>query len=222
LNRRRIIALGKSGKPTAFLTLTVSSTAYETPDDAARDLKRAWCALRRRMQRFCPGRKIPFLAVFEKHKSGFPHMHLLIRAPFIPVAKLREWWTQITEHSWNVNIMALGTRGLVAYACKYIGKDLSAFQGCKRWWRSHDFNEKTEETEEELAARRGWGRYEIEPTALLSALRQLGATVENQRGERYHWRSPPDRTVTLRDAVALAQRYWPSQTGRRIDTGQRP
>ena len=73
INRRRIIAFGKKGRPTAFLTLTVSSDAYETPDEAARDLKRAWCALRRRMQRFTNGKKIPFLAVFEQHKSGFPH-----------------------------------------------------------------------------------------------------------------------------------------------------
>lgn len=221
INRRKIIALGKAGKPTAFLTLTVSNTAYDSPEAAARDLKRAWVALRRRMQRFRPGHKIPFLAVFEKHKSGYPHMHLLIRAPFISVHKLREWWAEITTHSWNVNIMALGTRGLVAYACKYIGKDLSAFEGCKRWWRSHDFNEKIEPTEEELAQRRGWGRYEATPQMLASALRQLGATVESERGERFRWRSPPDRPITLRDALDIMAAYWPSTSPTRASRYQR-
>ena len=144
-------------------------------------------------------------------------MHLLIRAPFIPVAKLREWWAQITKHSWNVNIMALGTRGLVAYACKYIGKDLSAFEGCKRWWRSHDFNDKEEPTDEEIWERKKWGRYEANPALLASALRQLGATVESDQPERFHWRSPPDRTVTIGEAIELIAAYWPSQSPRRID-----
>ena len=62
INRRKVIALGKAGKPTTFLTLTVSSTAYETPDEAAADLKRAWNALRRRIRRAYPEHKIPFLA----------------------------------------------------------------------------------------------------------------------------------------------------------------
>ena len=55
INRRRVIAFGKRGNPTAMLTLTVSSKAYETPDDAARDLKRALVALRKRIARAYPG-----------------------------------------------------------------------------------------------------------------------------------------------------------------------
>lgn len=211
INRRKVIAFGKAGKPTAFLTLTVSNRHYETEHEAANDLKRAWCALRRRLQRQYPSSKFPFLAVFERHKSGWPHMHLLLRAPFVPVKELRRMWEEITTHSWNVNIMALGTDGLVAYAAKYIGKDVQAFDGCKRWWRSHDFNEKRALTEEQQIARKSWSSWQAEIPAVISAFRILGCEVTHEGGERWTWRPPPERDVTIADASRLAARLWPSK-----------
>ena len=213
-NRRRVIALGKAGRPNAFLTLTVSSKHYDDAHQAARDLKRAWCALRRRMQRFRPGAQIDFLAVFERHKSGFPHLHILLRAPFISVRRLRTWWEEITVHSWNVNIMGLKTDGQIAYAAKYIGKDIDSFENCKRWWRSHSFNEKESLSDEEKYERRQWQRWEGDVGLVISAMRHLGAIVEREDGERFTWRSPPDREVTIRSAIELCSTYWPSRSAR--------
>ena len=222
INRRRVIAFGKRGNPTAMLTLTVSSKAYETPDDAARDLKRALVALRKRIARAYPGETMPFLAVFEQHESGYPHLHLLIRARYLPRDELVEMWKGITKHSWNVNIMHLGTRGLVAYACKYIGKDLHGFAGCKRWWRSHNFDFPPEEDHITARDRESWTRWQADIRLLTSALRALGCTVEQPERERIKWLSPPDRTVTIGDAMALIAAWWPERAAARAFSGRRP
>lgn len=193
-----------------MLTLTVSSNAYQTPDDAAQDLKRALVALRKRIARLWPGERMPFLAVFEKHKSGFPHLHLLIRARFMPVKTLREMWEGITKHSWNVNVMAIKTPGQLAYAAKYIGKDLSAFEHCKRWWRSHDYHQLNETDEERRKTRAGWSRAVASLPTFVSALRALSAEVEWIGQERVRWSSDPDGHATVANAFALASAYWPT------------
>lgn len=222
INRRRVIAFGKRGQPTAMLTLTVSSNAYDTPDQAARDLKRALVALRKRIARAWPGERLPFLAVFEKHESGYPHLHLLIRARFLPVKRLREMWEGITKHSWNVNIMALRTPGQVAYAAKYIGKDLAPFEHCKRWWRSHDYDFPPEIDENTLRDRRGWTRWHCDLMLFQSALRALGCIIERPEAERIKWQSPPGRTVTPTDAAGVMSAYWPTRAAARPSQWRRP
>src|SRR5690606_31125816 len=117
-------------------------------------------------------------AVFERHKSGFPHLHLLIRARFLPVRELRAMWEGITKHSWNVNVMAIRTPGQLAYAAKYIGKDLAAFAHCKRWWRSHDYNGPDAFAEDRAADRHRWNRLPLDIRLFVSAARALGCTVD--------------------------------------------
>lgn len=208
VNRRKVIHKALSGHPTAMLTLTVSSKNYETPDEAAFDLKRGLVALRKRIRRKWPNERLPFLAVFEQHKSGWPHMHLVIRASFISIWWLRKAWEEITG-SWNVNITSLrGSTKRAAYVCKYIGKDLHSFHKCKRWWRSHDYNEPEEETEEDKEARRGWGREMWNIGQVLVHLDDLGAIIDREGRERYYWRSPPDRPITWSDVkTSLTHRF---------------
>lgn len=219
INRRRVIALAKTGHPTAMLTLTVSSAAYATPDDAARDLKRALVALRKRIARAWPGEKMPFLAVFERHESGFPHLHLLIRARFLPVNRLREMWRGITQHSWNVNIKAIKTPGMLAYAAKYIGKDLAAFANCKRWWRSHDFTVDKPNADELRRQRQGWNRWMVDIRLFQSAARALGCIVEQPERERITWRAPDGAEISQGDIVALVKAWWPSHYVSRTTPG---
>lgn len=221
INRRKVIAFGKRGQPTAMLTLTVSSKAYDTPHEAAQDLKRALVALRKRIARAFPGETMPFLAVFERHESGFPHLHLLIRARFLPVKRLREMWEGITKHSWNVNIMALRTVGQVAYAAKYIGKDLAPFEHCKRWWRSHAYDMPQPDDEQRKRDRGQWERYTADIGLLTSALRALGCTIERPEAERITWQSPPGRTVTVGDAFGVVSAYWPNRAAARCFSGRR-
>lgn len=207
-NRRRVIRAAVAGHPTALLTLTLSSKQYPDPDDAADQLKRGLVALRKRIARRFPNERIPFLAVFEKHKSGHPHLHLLIRAKFLPIRMLKRMWEDITG-SYQVDIRGLKkSRQAALYVAKYVGKDLSAFPGCKRWWRSHDYDQSLPETEDSIIQRRKWQRHTANFDSLRSALRYLGAEVVNKGRDGFEWNSDPTKPVTIGDAKMLGRSWW--------------
>src|SRR3546814_1256446 len=65
------------------MTLTCQPSRYETPDEAARDMKRALVLLRRHLKEKKGIDKVPFIVVFERTQNGWPHMHLLVRAPYV-------------------------------------------------------------------------------------------------------------------------------------------
>lgn len=198
-NRRKVIALAVKGKPTAMLTLTVSNKNYPSPHDAANDLKRGLVALRKRIARKFHGRKMSFLAVFERHKSGWPHLHLLIRAPFMPHKWLVECWKQITA-SYIVDIRPIdGDNQARFYVAKYLGKDLAPFEHCKRWWRSHDFNDKEELTEEERQDRRLWMRMDAHWEHFLTALQEAVVDLDIAPNGTVSWHDPPSGPLSLNE-----------------------
>ena len=188
-NRKRVMHAAKRGRPNAMLTLTVSSTQYPDADEAARRLKTGWIALRRRIERNEGQEKTPFIVVFEKHKSGHPHMHLLIRSKFISWDKLRTWWEEITG-STHVHIRKIRKPSqALFYVCKYIGKDLEAFTGCKRWWRSHNYNVVTEDPYEPNVLGVRIERWDIPFDQLTTALKAIGVPVEREGRAKVRWRS---------------------------------
>lgn len=137
--RRRVIEKARDGNPTTFMTLTWNANRSETPDEAARVMKTAWVNLRRRIDRKFKIKNIPFIVVFEKTKSGYPHMHMLLRAPFIPQTWLSDQMRDLIDAP-VVDIRAIKDRKHAFwYITKYLGKDLASFEGCKRWWRSHNY-----------------------------------------------------------------------------------
>ena len=99
LNRWKVIQAAKRGHPNKMLTLSVSSKHYASEDAAARDLKRGLDALKKRIARRFNKRRIPMMVVFEAHKSGWPHMHILLRTSFISQKWLSHVWSEITGHS---------------------------------------------------------------------------------------------------------------------------
>lgn len=146
-NHRRIKRLAREGKPNTFLTLTVNPSRYETVDEAARDLKTAWVNLRRAMERDFGIRHPPFIAIFERTKAGWPHLHILLRCRFIAQA----WYSRTMDRLIGAPIVDVrfiqDTGRVAAYVAKYISKCPEAFERCKRWWRSHDYSVDAEECE---------------------------------------------------------------------------
>lgn len=142
--RRRVVERARDGNPNIFMTLTWNSNRAESPAEAARVMKHAWVVLRRRIERHYGINKIPFLVVFEKTKKGYPHMHLLIRSRYIDQDWLSDQMDDLIDAP-IVDIRKIKDRKMAFYyVTKYLGKDLAAFEGCKRWWRSHNY-----ETEKE-------------------------------------------------------------------------
>lgn len=139
LNRRKVIDRARDGNPDKFLTLTWNSNRRETPDEAARVMKNAWVVLRRRIHKKYNVKNVPFIVVFERTKKGWPHMHILMRAPFMPQEWLSEQMADLIDAP-IVDIRQIKSRKMAFwYITKYLGKDLASFKGCKRWWRSHNY-----------------------------------------------------------------------------------
>lgn len=177
INRRQVIQAALNGKPRAMLTLTVSSKHYDTPAEAAAALKRGLRLLRLRLQRTPRLQDFQFLAVFEAHQSGYPHLHLLIRGRFLPWQWLRKAWQEITG-SIHIDIRKIkGNKDAARYVAKYLGKDLHAFEGCKRWWRSHGYDLEDKDSEEYQERRRGWQNYTLTLTQVARTLEHHGYAV---------------------------------------------
>lgn len=131
--------LARRGDPDSFLTLTIRAKPGDDPDDLAVKLAHAWRRARRALMRERRLKSLPFLAVFERTKRGFPHLHILMRAPFIPQRTISRLMDDLIG-SPIVDIRRISTaREAAAYVSKYVGKDPHAFLGVKRYWRSQDW-----------------------------------------------------------------------------------
>src|SRR5690625_2082223 len=124
------------GKPTAFLTLTASEEWQRDPDRCARKLKHSWSMIVQAWKRAHPKADIQYLAVFEQTKRGRPHLHILLRGPYISQrwisAKMNKYMNSPIVHIEKVR----DTGKAAAYIAKYISKAPVRFDGCKRYWRS--------------------------------------------------------------------------------------
>lgn len=147
LNHRKIKRHAREGQPNTFLTLTCNPARHSTPDEAARALKTAWVNLRRAMERDFGVKRPPFIAIFEQTKKGWPHLHILLRCRFIS----QRWYSATMDRLIGAPIVDVrfiqDTGRVAAYVAKYISKAPQAFQSCKRWWRSHDYQVTKEEVE---------------------------------------------------------------------------
>lgn len=138
--QRRLMAECCGGNPTSFLTLTIRRGEAATPDEAARKLSHAWRDLRRLLCYWRGIKKIPFLAIFERHKSGWPHLHIFVRMPYVPQAELSCWMSWLVN-SPIVDISQIKSKGQAAsYAAKYVTKDNVKFKTAKRYWQSQDWD----------------------------------------------------------------------------------
>lgn len=186
-NRWRVILNADAGRATAMLTLTIDPARYDTPDDAARDMVRGWRLFRRRLAKDKGIENLPFCVVFEQHKSGWPHMHLLIRSKFIAWGYIKRVWQETVGAS-HVHIRAIrGGRSASHYISKYIGKDPHAFDGCKRWWRSHNYDLTPEDDAEEFLPRRRWQRVDEHIEGLIAALLRQGCEIIEERPGYVRW-----------------------------------
>jgi len=139
LRTKRLVWEAKQGKPRVFITLTSRRRADRTPAWAARELVRAWRAIRREYVDTHGKGSIPFLAVFEATKAGWPHLHIVARCNWISQKWLSRRMAALTG-SPIVDVRRVeGTAKIAAYISKYIGKDPHRFAGVKRYWRSLDW-----------------------------------------------------------------------------------
>lgn len=140
--RRRLIARAKKGDPNRLITLTVNPAMFEDENSAARALSLAWRRARQQLKRHHGLGDIEFLAVFEEHKSGWPHLHILARCGFIR----QKWLSKYMRERINSPIVDVRrircAKHAAIYVAKYIAKAPKRFEGCKRFWTSRNYHER--------------------------------------------------------------------------------
>jgi len=136
---KRLVEEAKSGKPTIFITLTSKRRASLTPSQAAVELAAAWRKIRREYMREHGKGSIPFMAVFEETKRGWPHIHIVARCKWLSQKWLSRRMLALADSPYVWVNRIYGTKKIAAYVSKYIGKNPHRFVGVKRYWRSLDY-----------------------------------------------------------------------------------
>jgi hypothetical protein len=135
------------GDPMRFLTLTVRQGHFATPQETAREMVKGWRMLRQYLERNPKIGKITFLAVFEAHESGWPHLHILLRGRFIHHRLIREWWNARFD-SFQIDIRYVkNKRQRANYVSKYVSQAPETFEGCRRFWCSQDWDPPRKESD---------------------------------------------------------------------------
>lgn len=137
--QRQLIAKAMSGKPSRLVTLTSRRSGDQTSEGAANALVRAWRLIRRRIANNDPRKRIEFLAIFEQTKTGWPHLHILMRGGWIDQHWLSSQMSALTD-SPIVDIRAIKhRRGAAKYVAKYTAKGPGKFGTLKRYWTSQAY-----------------------------------------------------------------------------------
>jgi len=138
-NTRLLLRRLGSAKVTTFMTLTTNPAAHACVADSFRSTSKAVNVLFKRIRRKWPAAKVEYFLVWERTKKGWPHAHLLLRAPFIPQRWLSATWKELTGAP-IVDIRPANTAGEIgAYLVKYLAKDPYVPAGMKRHRCSRHF-----------------------------------------------------------------------------------
>jgi len=134
--KSQLLALASSGEPNRFLTLTVNPAVGDDPEHRLRMLTHAWKVLVKRLRRTHGQHAINYLAVVESTKAGEPHLHILLRTPFIAQADISAAMSELIQAP-IVDIRRIrNQREVVRYVAKYITKAPHQFGGAKRYWQT--------------------------------------------------------------------------------------
>jgi len=121
------------GAPTTLITLTTNPSAHASPLDAFLNATIAINRLFKRLRRRFPTREIEYALVWETTKKGWPHAHILLRAPYLPQALISAQWASLTG-AFVVDVRRVSSHGHVAsYVSKYLAKSPEVPAGYRRF-----------------------------------------------------------------------------------------
>ena len=110
------------GKKWVLVTLTLSRDI---------DLIAAWSNIGLWVSRFLhnlrsyssrKGVKVSYFWVIEPHKDGYPHVHILVSFPFLPLEKLQSWWSYSEAQGVDVRFIGSDYEQVKNYVLKYLLK----------------------------------------------------------------------------------------------------
>jgi len=141
VRRTQLMAQAASGNPVRFLTLTVNPHYGNDPESRLRALSAAWRTCVKRLRRQYGKHSVEYLAVVEETKAGEPHLHILLRSPYIPQRLISSIMGELID-SPIVDIRKIkNAKEVVRYVAKYITKAPAQFGTAKRYWSSSRYDE---------------------------------------------------------------------------------
>lgn len=190
--KHRMMAEACGGCPNTFITLTSRVNHKQTPAEAAKKLSHAWRLLRLRIMRKYNRRNLPFYAVFEKTKKGWPHLHILARTGWISQRFMSVVMAELID-SPHVDIRRIDNTGRVAgYVSKYMTKDPTRFAHSKRYWRSQDYDVRPPKADRpKHKPGEGWEMWPMPATRFIENCTEWGWIVEQTGNGVWHVH-PPD------------------------------
>lgn len=84
-------------------------------------------------------RSLPYFAVVERHKSGRPHLHILLRCGYIPQQWLAGQMRRLAQSPICDIRKVNGGKQAAAYVAKYIGKAPARFKGARAYWYTRNW-----------------------------------------------------------------------------------
>lgn len=134
--KSQLLALAASGLPNRFLTLTVNPAKGHDSEERLRLLTHAWKVVVKRLRRKYGKDSINYLAVVESTKAGEPHLHILLRSPFLPQAELSAAMRELIDAPIVDIRLIRNQREVVRYVAKYVTKAPTQFGSAKRYWQT--------------------------------------------------------------------------------------
>lgn len=172
------------GKPDRFLTVTCRRGQYPTEAETAKAISRAWATVVLRWRRLRKNHKCEYICVFEPHVSGWPHLHILWKGPWIDQGWLSQQFMELLN-SPVVHVSRIrDNKSAAFYVGKYFSKEPQKFGTSKRYWTSKGWP-KLVHIDAQRAFHNGF------PVELIN--KQIHEIVATWK--RYHkpvWQRPPD------------------------------
>lgn len=182
----------EAGQPDAHIPFTLRRTKDACPIEARRRLGLAIPEFFRRVERRF-GATVEYFCVAERHKSGWPHVHVAIRGwKFVHIKLLWQLWHEVTGDSDHLHVNRIPAKRAKRYLAKYLGKDLHRFGTAKRYWCTKGFvpADFGQATEEELEQWQGWRFVKEHPDDLVREYRSRG-WFAHALGEGWWSMTPP-------------------------------
>ena len=173
-----------AGDPNIFVTLTSRNPGYGSPGAAACALVEAWRVYRAQYLKANGLHSLPFEAVLEATKRGWPHLHIVARAKWIDARGLSRFMKAKTNSPIVKIKRVKNRRGIGRYLAKYLAKDPHCFEGCKRYWRSLDYPLTAEDSDpEDTRPGERWEPIEAHWLTQVAALERVGYFAQIGRNE---------------------------------------
>jgi len=153
--RDRWAGVAVRGEPDRFVTLTGDPKLHKDPREMRIAIKNAWAKfiahwrrgkVRKDGKHTIPPHDLEYIQAWELHKSGYPHLHVLIRGHYIPQPYLRRWMmtADVGEHVWINKITDTRAAGseLLKDVTKAVNSDSGVFTGSRIITTSRNYNPK--------------------------------------------------------------------------------